>query len=104
MLVVCGEPWVEQVYMDKDGASHVTERAQMDAMQASGALAFDQLPLLRIDGLNLVQKMACVRYLARKHGLYGGGAAEAARCDVLLEGMLDWNGSKPLEGGNAKWL
>ena len=85
MLAVCGESWRDEVYLD-EASAHVTGRAQMDAMQASGALAFDQLPLLRIDGINLVQKMACVRYLARKHNLYGSGPIEAAKCDILLDG------------------
>ncbi len=36
-----------------------------------------QVPLLRIDGLNLVQSHAIIRYLARKHHLYGDNDVEA---------------------------
>ena len=41
-----------------------------------------QVPLLRIDGLNLVQSQAIVRYLARKHKLYGADDKQAAECVV----------------------
>jgi glutathione S-transferase len=62
----------------------------MEALMAAGLLAFDQTPLLQIDGLNLVQKMAAVRYLARKHGLYGADNEEATRIDILAEGASDF--------------
>ena len=57
---------------------------------AAGLLAFDQTPLLQIDGLNLVQKMAAVRYLARKHNLYGADNEDATRIDILAEGASDF--------------
>ena len=53
-------------------------------------LLFDQVPLLRIDGLNLVQSKACVRYLAEKHNLRGATPAEVATTDMLAEGIADW--------------
>ena len=49
-----------------------------DYLRENGYLAFNQVPLLRIDGLNLVQSQAIVRYLARKHHLYGENDKEAA--------------------------
>ena len=36
-----------------------------------GVLAFDQVPMLEIDGLHLVQTGCITRYIARKAGLYG---------------------------------
>jgi glutathione S-transferase len=42
-----------------------------------GKVLFGQVPLLEIDGLNLVQTGAIVRYLARKYNLYGNNDKEA---------------------------
>jgi len=42
-------------------------------------LLFQQVPLLRIDGMNLVQSGAIARYLARKTHLYGETDADAAK-------------------------
>ena len=48
------------------------------------------MPLLRIDGLDLVQERSIVRYLAEKHGLRGATLADAALADMLAEGLRDW--------------
>ena len=81
--------WVDRVALDEP-ESHLSTPGQMEAMMAAGLLGFDQVPLLRIDGLNLVQKMAAVRYLARKHGLYGSDNASATLIDILAEGASDF--------------
>ena len=47
------------------------------ALRATGKLPFDQMPLLGIDGLNLSQSSAMIRYLARRGGLYGDTDADA---------------------------
>lgn len=44
-----------------------------------GKLLFKQVPLLEIDGLELVQTPAIVRYIARKGGLYGHSNEESAK-------------------------
>ena len=41
------------------------------ALRATGKLPFDQMPLLEIDGLNLSQSSAMIRFLARCGGYYG---------------------------------
>ena len=38
------------------------------ALRATGKLPFDQMPLLEVDGLNLSQSSAMIRYLARRGG------------------------------------
>ncbi len=63
--------------LDTDGATHMSSPDQMQKMREAGILMADQLPLLQIDGFNLVQGWAAVRYLARKHGLYGKDNGEA---------------------------
>jgi len=42
-------------------------------------LLFQQLPMIRIDGMDLVQSGAIARYLARKAHLYGDTDMEAAK-------------------------
>ncbi len=39
--------------------------------------------MLEIDGLNIVQSGAIVRYIARKHGIDGGSAVEKMKADVV---------------------
>ncbi len=46
-------------------------------------LVLSQLPLLQIDGLNIVQSGAIVRYIARKHGLDGATPDDKAKADVV---------------------
>lgn len=70
----------------------LTEFSQFDAMRESGDLLFRQLPLLELDGLNLVQSQSIVRYLARRGGLCGADSAEAALVDMLCEGIKDARG------------
>ena len=91
MLAACGEEYDEAVPGCPD-ATHLSSPAQWAVLQESGALAMGSVPLLCIDGLQLVQSQAIVRYLARKHGLCGdpASAADAARCDIVAETVLDW--------------
>ena len=48
-----------------------------------------QVPLLSIDGLELVQTQAILRYLASKKGLSGAAPADAARADMVVNGIFD---------------
>lgn len=56
---------------------------ELAALRASGKLPFDQVPLLEIEGLNLSQSSAMIRYLARRGGLYGANDTEAMWCDMI---------------------
>ena len=56
-------------------------------------LFFKQLPLLEIDGLKLVQSGAIMRYMARKHDMYGSNAREAYQCDMIADGLADFRKS-----------
>lgn len=58
-------------------------------LKDSGQLPFGQLPLLQIDGLELVQSQAIIRYLARRANLTGNDAQEELMCDMLAETILD---------------
>jgi glutathione S-transferase len=63
----------------------LAKKADFARLNADGALLFGQVPLLQIDGLNIVQSQAIVRYLAHKHGLCGASAAERALADQVAE-------------------
>jgi len=107
MLALCGIKWKNAVYGD-EGAEYITKEKQMRKIMSAGVLAMEQLPLLQIDGLHLVQQNAIMRYLARRHGLYGSSAAEAAQCDILSDSMTDWGPvSAVVQGkdpGHVKYL
>lgn len=58
-------------------------------LRAKGDLLFQQVPLLEIDGLKLVQSSSILRYLARKHNMYGKNDTEAVECDMMADGLID---------------
>jgi len=60
------------------------------ALRASGNLPFDQMPLLEIDGLNLSQSSAMIRYLARRGGFYGKTDEDALWCDMIAGAVADF--------------
>lgn len=66
----------------------INHRDQLLKMSQS-QLPFGQLPLLQIDGLELVQSQAIVRYLARRAGLQGLNADEVVKCDMIAEAVRD---------------
>lgn len=60
------------------------------ALRASGKLPFDQMPLLEINGLNLSQSGAMIRYLARLGGFYGESDYDAVWCDMIAGAAADF--------------
>ena len=48
----------------------------MAGLRESGKLAYGQVPLVEVDGLNLVQGMPTAIYLARKYGFYPSSDAK----------------------------
>ena len=60
-----------------------------DRLRTVAELLFKQVPLLRIDGMNLVQSGAIARYLARKAHLYGETDADAAKYAILSSCVSD---------------
>ena len=60
------------------------------ALRASGKLPFDQMPLLEINGLNLSQSSATIRYLARLGRFYGESDNEALWCDMIAGAAADF--------------
>lgn len=69
---------------------HLVTREQFLALEPD--LLYNQVPLLRIDGLNLVQSSSTVRYLARKANLLGDKEPDIVRIDMVYEGSRDLMG------------
>ena len=63
---------------------------QLATLKASEKLPFDQMPLLEIDGRNLSQSSAMIRYLARRADLYGANDTEAMWCDMIAGVAADF--------------
>jgi len=73
-------------------APFIKEAAQMEKLRKDGVLLFQQLPLLEMDGKNLVQSAAILRHIARKYNLYGKDADEKLQVDILTDGTRDFLG------------
>ncbi|CBK22582.2 uncharacterized protein [Blastocystis hominis] len=56
---------------------------------AEGSLPFGQLPLLKINGLNLIQSTSILRYLSRKYISPEADEALQATIDMMIEGWDD---------------
>jgi glutathione S-transferase len=59
-------------------------------LRATDKLPFDQMPLLEIDGFNLSQSSAMIRYLARRGRYYGETDVDALWCDMIAGAVADF--------------
>ena len=64
---------------------------ELDALRATDKLPFDQIPLLEIDGHNLSQSSAMIRYLARRGDFYGDTETDALWCDLMVGAVADFS-------------
>ncbi|NXE49997.1 GSTA1 transferase, partial [Casuarius casuarius] len=55
----------------------------------SGALLFQQVPMVEIDGIKMVQTRAIGNYIAAKYNLYGKDLKERALIDMYVEAIID---------------
>ena len=99
-LAALGLPWEEVRYAKCGDGCPAGVQDWTTAKAAgvmSGALPFGQVPALRYDAgegdrIELVQTLAILRYVSRRHGFYGQSAAEEAAIDVVLGGVVDMRG------------
>ncbi|XP_012504045.1 PREDICTED: glutathione S-transferase A1-like [Propithecus coquereli] len=63
----------------------------LDKLRNDGRLMFQQVPMVEIDGMELVQTRAILNYIASKYNLYGKDLKERALIDMYVEGMADLN-------------
>ncbi|KAK1170898.1 glutathione S-transferase 3-like [Acipenser oxyrinchus oxyrinchus] len=64
-------------------------REQYEQLLKDGALMFQQVPLVEIDGMKLIQTRAILNYIAAKYNLYGKDLKERAMIDMYVEGIRD---------------
>ncbi|KAF4105411.1 glutathione S-transferase, alpha tandem duplicate 1 [Onychostoma macrolepis] len=67
----------------------LTKREEYEKLMNDGALMFHQVPLVEIDGMQLVQTKAILNYIAGKYNLYGKDLKERAMIDMYSEGASD---------------
>ncbi|XP_051774128.1 glutathione S-transferase, alpha tandem duplicate 1 isoform X18 [Ctenopharyngodon idella] len=67
----------------------MTRREHYVKLLDDGALMFQQVPLVEIDGMQLVQSRAIMNYIAGKYNLYGKDLKERALIDMYAEGTSD---------------
>ncbi|XP_051774126.1 glutathione S-transferase, alpha tandem duplicate 1 isoform X17 [Ctenopharyngodon idella] len=67
----------------------MTKREHYVKLLDDGALMFQQVPLVEIDGMQLVQSRAIMNYIAGKYNLYGKDLKERALIDMYTEGTSD---------------
>ncbi|XP_052469785.1 glutathione S-transferase 3 [Carassius gibelio] len=67
----------------------LTKREEYEKLLKDGALMFQQVPLVEIDGMQLVQSKAILNYIAGKYNLYGQDLKERAMIDMYSEGIGD---------------
>ncbi|XP_058409911.1 glutathione S-transferase A1-like [Diceros bicornis minor] len=63
----------------------------LEKSKKDGCLMFQQVPMVEIDGMNLVQSRAILNYIAAKYNLYGKDIKERALIDMYIEGVADLN-------------
>jgi len=63
-------------------------RSEWD-QEKKDSMPWGQLPVLEVNGKRLAQSSAICRYLARKFNLTGSDEFEAAKCDELVDAMMD---------------
>eukprot|EP01083_Nonionella_stella_P048405 129440_1 len=67
----------------------VQSKEQFDKLKQEKELAYNQLPLVEMDGLNLVQSGSAFRYIANKYNFMGSNATESYLIDLTYEGCQD---------------
>jgi glutathione S-transferase len=66
----------------------IDKRAKFVKM-AERQLPMGQLPLLQIDGLEIVQSQAIIRYIARRGNLTGQTSEDEVKCEMIVETVRD---------------
>ncbi|KAK8791128.1 hypothetical protein WA158_005759 [Blastocystis sp. Blastoise] len=82
--------------LELTGEKYVEKRHDFDewpavkaASIADGSMPFGQCPLLHIDGMDLVQSLAILRYIGRKHNIQGKTLQDIAFGDMLIDSFVD---------------
>ncbi|EPY83042.1 hypothetical protein CB1_000602006 [Camelus ferus] len=63
--------------------------AEFEKLIQGGILMYEEVPMVEMDGMNLVETRAILRYIAAKYDLYGRTPKEQAWIDMYAEGLKD---------------
>ncbi|XP_020777134.1 glutathione S-transferase, alpha tandem duplicate 1 [Boleophthalmus pectinirostris] len=67
----------------------LTTRDQYLKLLEDGALMFQQVPLVEMDGMKLIQTKAILQYMAEKYNLHGNDLKEKVMVNMYAEGLMD---------------
>nr|XP_046257803.1 glutathione S-transferase 3-like [Scatophagus argus]XP_046257804.1 glutathione S-transferase 3-like [Scatophagus argus] len=68
---------------------YLTTRDQYEKLLSDGALMFQQVPLVEIDGMKLIQTKAILNYIAEKYNLHGKDIKDRVMINMYSEGLMD---------------
>ncbi|TDH01168.1 hypothetical protein EPR50_G00177690 [Perca flavescens] len=68
---------------------YLTTREQYEKLLSDGALMFQQVPMVEIDGMKLVQTKAILNYIAEKYNLHGKDLKDRVMINMYSEGIFD---------------
>ncbi|XP_029305595.1 glutathione S-transferase 3-like [Cottoperca gobio] len=68
---------------------HLETRQQYETLLSDGALLFQQVPMVEMDGMKLVQTKAILNYIAAKYNLNGKDLKDRVMIQTLSEGATD---------------
>ncbi|XP_056148427.1 glutathione S-transferase, alpha tandem duplicate 1 [Lampris incognitus] len=68
---------------------HLSTHEQYETLLRDGALMFQQVPMVEMDGMKLVQTRAILNYIAEKYSLHGKDVKERAKINMYSEGLRD---------------
>ncbi|XP_068182959.1 glutathione S-transferase A4-like [Antennarius striatus] len=68
---------------------YITTREQYEKLLSDGALMFQQLPMVEIDGMQLIQSKAILNYIADKYNLHGKDLKDRVMINMYSEGLID---------------
>ncbi|XP_049456762.1 glutathione S-transferase A1-like isoform X2 [Epinephelus fuscoguttatus] len=68
---------------------YLTSRDQYLKLLSDGALMFQQVPMVEIDGMKLVQTKAILNYIAEKYNLHGKDIKDRVMINMYSEGAMD---------------
>ncbi|XP_068613203.1 glutathione S-transferase 3-like [Brachionichthys hirsutus] len=68
---------------------YLTTREQYEKLLSDGALMFQQVPMVEIDGMKLIQTKAILNYIAEKYNLHGKDIKERVMINMYSEGLID---------------
>ncbi|XP_054837430.1 glutathione S-transferase-like [Eublepharis macularius] len=82
LLAAAGVEYEEQLIKTKE---------DLEKLKKDGALLFQQVPMVEMDGMKMVQTRAILNYIAAKYNLCGKDLKEKALMDMYIEGIMDLN-------------